>query len=141
MIDLVLQSDAKGCCVAVLAMVTGKSYLAVKSETADLWKEGGSDYRINQYLADHGFAVQYHYHYDQFKIEATEEHGTRYGLKDGPWPLPPFAPAHILLTRNEVMSHWIVMGPDGEILDPVFGRGRDTSQYEVTKMIGIWKVK
>lgn len=138
--ELVRQDDPKGCCVAVLAMVTEQPYAHVKAETADLWKEGGSDYRLNQYLADHGFAVQYQYEYDQFKIEATDSGGTRYAKKDAPWPLSPWAPVHILLTRNEVMSHWVVMSGNGEIFDPVYGRGRSVGQYEVTKMIGCWKV-
>jgi len=89
---------------------------------------------MDAYLASQGFSYAKFWHYDQFRDDPE----TGNFAKVDKWPLPPFAPAHILLTKNEAMNHYVAMASDGEVLDPVFGRGRRIGDYDVLEMIGVW---
>jgi hypothetical protein len=143
-VNLVIQQDPKGCGVASLAMVCGETYEQTKSKMGDAafcWEGSFTHYALTQYLAEAGFCYQFWWAYDQFKMQA-DERGSRQSSPRVIWPIPtPFAEAHILLTRGEEMGHWVAMDDQGEIFDPVRGRGKSIGEYDVTQIVGAWRKK
>jgi hypothetical protein len=138
--DRVQQEDDNGCWVACMAMITGKTYAQVKSETGHLYERGGHIWATDQYLGQNGFAVARFWKHNQLKGHGT---GTAWiNDKAKPWPLLPFAPIHICLVHTPTGGHLIVMLNDGTVLDPAkHGRGRLADYTTVEKIAGIWKVR
>lgn len=129
----VRQSDAYGCGVASLAMVTGHRYEDVRAwfrvpaflnaeragrgaslvgdarnaaEPRDFSRHGIDHFDTNRYLAEHGFA------------SALRWPTPRYGDTRPAWPPAPFAPAHICQVLTVNGGHAVVWLPDGTVLDP-----------------------
>jgi hypothetical protein len=109
----VRQEDAQGCGIAVLAMLTGESYAAVKAEIDSQdghghngdWSENGVTHiTLDRYLTARGF-------YHQRIYES-------WGLTD--WPPDPWAPSHFASVRQPSgNSHFVVMDAEGRVLDPM----------------------
>jgi hypothetical protein len=129
-----------GCWVAAMAMLTGKTYAEVKAETGSAWKDGGHDWKTDQYLGQNGYAVARYYHHDQFKQTEPNEDGARFNIKREEWPMKSFAPVHMCVVRTSI-SHCVVMLPDGTVLDPATPELRTLTDYaEVIAMVGVWRV-
>lgn len=122
-------------------MVCGQSYAEAKAIVVPYcWSGQFSHYDAFEYLDLHGFSYQHWYRHHRFKLAPIESDANRLAERS-PWPIPtPFANAHILLTRGEEMGHWVAMNSDGEIFDPVRGRGKRISEYDVMQIIGIWEL-
>jgi hypothetical protein len=112
-------------------MVRGVPYADVASTlgevgrgfTHDMWME---------YLARHGFAVQFHYQHDCIARQTRQ-----------PWPLAPWADLHICsVDAGQGMgSHAVVMLADGTVLDPATDTPRRLTDYaSVAYMAAIHRV-
>ena len=137
--NLVLQQDDKGCGIACCAMVCGHTYVEAKSKVVPhCWSGSFSHFDAFEYLNLHGFSYQQWYRHARFIIPET---GSIFPERVS-WPiLSPFAQAHILLTRGAQMGHWVAMNDAGEIFDPIRGRGKQISDYEVLQIIGVYAAK
>lgn len=142
-IQLVIQEDPKGCGIATLAMICGESYAQVKAKVGRMmWNGHCTHYEMFGYLSQAGFSYQQWTGWNPNKEEASDGGAGCTYAKRHPWPIPtPFAPAHILLTRGPEMGHWVAMDSEGEIFDPIRGRGKAIAEYDVQQIIGTWIVK
>lgn len=119
----VRQEDPSGCGVAVLAMLTGSTYVEVAAAYPHL------DFRtdtleptdLHRFLWKRGYFLR--------DVRSAAD------APDGVWPPRPFAPLHYLnveaLSGNS--GHWIVMDADGRLFDPLdsaYG-SRDISEVSV----------
>jgi hypothetical protein len=130
------QEDSHGCLVACLAMVTGTAYKDVRQWFIDggqvFHGVGGGTihFYVEQFLSEHGYASMLKYRHVQPGNRPRDT-----------WPLPPFAPAHIVGV-NGAGRHGVVLTSDGVVLDPENRSPRHLSDYqEVGYMIGIWNVR
>lgn len=103
-----------GCGVAVLAMLTGKTYedVAAAFPEKDLTESGIDLFEMDGYMRARGF-----YRTDQRK---AYRHGTM--EKTDPWPPEPYADLHLCNVHVYPWSpcnHWVLMLADGSVLDPV----------------------
>jgi len=135
--QLVIQEDVKGCGIACLAMVCGQTYGEVKAKVVPhCWGGQFSFYDVFEYLNLNSYSYQHWYQHARFLLPDQDA----IFPERTPWPIvTPFAEAHILLTRGREIGHWVAMSADGEVFDPVHGRGRNIGQYEVQQIIGAWQ--
>lgn len=134
-ISHIRQADDAGCLVACLAMVTGQPYEQVRRKIVNIYGKAVSGERggihegdVENYLADHGFAMQKKYRWFGANIQRL------------PWPAEPFAPVHILGVRG-AGAHGVVMLPDLTVFDPFCVEPRHVNDYpEVAYMIGVWRI-
>ena len=118
-VQRVNQEHAGGCGIAVLAMLTGKTYQQVASDFAQPL-EDGQVLNLNhaspiirdmdRYLAERGYAVCRLYLRDLFQSRL-------------PWPPKPFADVHLCFVKVSQGSrriHAVVMLGDGTVLDPAY---------------------
>lgn len=124
----VRQEDAEGCGVAVLAMLTGQTYAAVRDELeADEWVNHGGDWRTNgvtqivleRYLAQRGGFFR--------RVYAAWEFGV--------WPPPPFAYSHYAIVANPGGGHFVAMDRDGQVLDPLREGAFSLSDWDVVNCV------
>jgi hypothetical protein len=118
------QRDDRGCGLAVLAMLTGQPYEAVKlriaadagpSEHRGDWAAEGLTVRaMDRYLARAGFAIQ-----------------RLYRNMDVPWPPAPWAPLHFAQVVNSGGMHFVAMDAAGTILDPLHEQPRSFEDWEM----------
>jgi hypothetical protein len=110
-VEWVRQEDANGCALAVIAMIAGHSYAAVKA-VVDSWsdephdwdKSGTSHYTLDRYLGGLGWFYQ-----------------RRYAAwnRDG-WVPEPFAPIHYASVKQPSdYGHFVAVLYDGTVLDPL----------------------
>lgn len=132
-ISLIQQEHKKGCAVACLAMVTGKTYSEVAASFArDLDKKGLFPSETINYAADAGFDVI------QKKVElySHKDFGRAELLK-------PFAPVHILCGRqffDSESTHVVVMDEKGKIFCPSgASEEKILSFYRFDHVIGLYK--
>lgn len=125
-IQWVRQQDSQGCVLAVLAMITGKSYAEVKTgfRLRDWNAEGvGLMHDGLAYLAEHGYAAAVKYrHYLPFP-----QHRDR-------WPVAPFADVHVCEVIT-TQPHAVVMLRDGTVLDPNTPERQRLSNYKGVNVI------
>lgn len=110
----VRQEDAEGCGVAVLAMLTGEPYAAVRARidaedfhghSGDWSTNGITHITLDRYLTFHGFYRQRIY--EAWRI--TEA-----------WPPKPWAPVHFAqVVQPSNNTHFVVMDAEGHVLDPM----------------------
>ncbi len=110
------QEDAQGCGAAVLAMLTGQTYAAVKADMdADPWVcEGGernwaahglTSHVLDRYLAARGYFLRRIY--------------DAWGIVES-WPPEPFAPLHFARVRQPSgHGHFVAMDRTGRVFDPL----------------------
>ena len=130
----VSQEDAQGCGLAVLAMITGRTYAEVKAEVESWehdpmqgpkdWSQTGvTHYTLDRFLAGQGYFVQRRF--------------------DG-WPeLPkePFAPIHYASVQQPSnRGHFVVVLENGDVLDPLReGTFRLADWEKVNQLVGCVK--
>lgn len=131
-IKLVKQKDKCGCGVACLAMLTNKTYDAVRSEfRCDFETDGMTTKTFVDYLGDAGFSVLHKQisHYadkDMMRDEMAK----------------PFAHAHaaVIKWKADTGEHFVVMDAKGKFYCP---SGLETSEVEsayiISEVIGIYK--
>ena len=112
---LVRQQHKMGCGIAVLAMLTGQTYEQVFEDfgSPDLTGENGgtSDCEMRDYLKRHGLK------FGGWRLKQYIG-----GEETTPWPPEPTGEVCLCLVHVypwSPCSHWVVMLPDGAILDPV----------------------
>lgn len=131
----VRQEDGSGCGVACLAMVTGKTYQAVKAWDGFSGKDfrgGGLTYHdAMQYLTDHGYATALRFKW--LPGCSDTGHHTR-----TPWPTAPYAPSHLVSVQNG--RHLVVLLPDGTVLDPAQAAAGG-QLADVGWMLGVFDVR
>lgn len=131
-VEWVRQEDAEGCGLAVLAMLTGRSYAEVKakvdatevgpSEAPRDWTTSGcTHYTLDRYLAAEGWFFQRRY-------ESYAE-----------LPQEPFAPIHYAeVVQPSGRGHFVVVHADGKVLDPMReGRFRLSDWARVNQLVGL----
>jgi hypothetical protein len=128
----VRQEHPNGCGIACVAMLTGQTYTQARGLFGGEETERGmTHYDWFEALARCGYAAQFLFQREQ-KIGRTPPREV--------WPLPPWAPAHIVQTGN----HYVVMLSDGTILDPaVSSAPRRITDYpadRIYSMSGIFPV-
>lgn len=131
-IQHIRQKDLKGCVIACLSMVTGIPYDEVSADfIGDRRVDGLSLTRYDAWLNQKGYAVNRFYrHYSPLQADRAV------------WPIPPFAPAHIVCVNLANGSHAIVMKDDGTVLDPEKDAPCRLSDYaDVSQIAGIFKVR
>ncbi len=136
MIERVRQEDTNGCGIACLAMITGKTYLEVRDELVYYDGSGLANHIIDEYLADHGYAVAR-------KFEASHWQQKKYGRTTREqWPVEPFADVHLCQVETwSDTNHFVVMLRDGTILDPYNEHIHSLDAYkDVWNIAGIVKV-
>jgi hypothetical protein len=137
--ERIQQKHSRGCGIAALSMLTGKSYeeVAVYFGEIDLDKHGVYLRGMDDYLVDQGFAIARKHMYLGFFTgrEAT--------LRK-PWPPEPFADLHLCeveVCENASMNHFAIMLRDGEIVDPLLDDRKALSDYfRVLNVAGIVKL-
>lgn len=122
-----------GCAIATLAMLTARSYAAVRAEIdaeddhghdGDWSSNGISHVAIDRYLIRRGLFLQRRY-------PST--------IPWEPWPPEPFAPLHFAsIVQPSGNTHFVVMDRDGVVLDPMReGAFRLTDWPGVNNVCGI----
>jgi hypothetical protein len=112
------QEDSRGCCVACIAMVTGKTYQEVKAWfEMDFNDRGTSQHGIEEYLVEHGYTWARKTLYRHNNQQRT------------PWPPEPFADVHICEVAG-TSSHAVVLLRDGTVLDPLTPEPKRLTDYE-----------
>jgi len=128
----VQQEDAWGCGIAVLAMLTGQTYPAVRAEFTKRHIERGLiEFDINAYLAEHGYAVAVKY--------------PHYAPQQKPrdvWPPAPFADVHYCAVHTvAATNHYVVWLADGGVLDPATAEARRLTDYrEMLHVAGVVRI-
>lgn len=131
-IKRILQEEPKGCVIACLAMVLGRTYASIREEWQNDFSTDGMDTpSFMNYLGDNGFSIIHkaasHYNHKDFAREEL---------------LRPFAPVHIICTKPlfDSQHHAMVMDAKGKIYDPA-GRTEDEvkTDYAVVECIGLFK--
>lgn len=152
MITLVKQEQEKGCGIAAIAMLLGRTYQQVLFdwpkviEQSDVYEDGKvigktpvtyndftNDGTCNQvvdaYLAEKGYAIQRKYKHKSWMRQDRDI-----------WPPLPFAPAHLCEVKTN-SRHFVVMDNLGMVFDPHFGADRRLKDYADTYSVaGIWKI-
>lgn len=112
---LIRQQHRLGCGIACLAMLTGQTYQQVYEDfgSPDLSGESGgiTDWDIRNYLKKHGLQ------FGGWKLKQYVG-----GEEASPWPPDPTGSVCLCLVHVypwSPCSHWVVMLPDGSVLDPV----------------------
>jgi hypothetical protein len=126
----VKQRDPNGCVLACVAMIQGLTYDEARARYGDPGSGKTYHWWMDQ-LGQAGFAYQLYFKFSQ-QIGGFRE----------PWPLQPWAPAHLCSVDAGRGSgtHLCVMLADGSILDPYFETPQRLSDYpDVTYMAGIWQ--
>lgn len=125
---LVRQKDKRGCAIACLSMITGIDYDQIGQELAEYhWKADGLTSRAaDQYLADHGYAVQRRY-----PVHAN-------GKPRPEWPTL-FTDVHIAKV-SKPQSHHVIVLRDGTVLDPEHAETKRLGDYQgVHSIAGVYK--
>lgn len=129
------QKHDRGCSIACLAMLTGKTYDQVLEDCAPAWDENVGLYSniVDGYLWDHGYALKKIFEPNNWKKE-----------KRHPWPVKPFTDIHLVFLRVYEQSpcdHFIVMLKDGTLLDPKLDGQRSLNDYyRVYSITGVYLV-
>jgi hypothetical protein len=127
--------EKNGCIISCLAMATGKTFEEVLKGLEQYWKNDGADNGVDDvawmaYLAARGYAIQ----------DISYEYDPEDKLLD-PWPIPPFAPVHMVFVYDEG-PHAIIMDDSGRIYDGNDKKKKKLSDYyRVYRIVGIWKVR
>jgi hypothetical protein len=147
-VKLVEQIDDRGCAIACMAMVLGKTY----PEIIAGWKEPtGGDPDLGRKLKSETGSGLY---YGDVVVNFAEVYGVPTlvkrlyfnGTKQEPWPPQPFAPVHLCAVRvgrelKDSRSHFIVMDNAGVLFDPIFGANMPWHRYldSIPEcVIGVW---
>lgn len=134
------QRQIRDCGVAALAMLTGKSYEAIAAyfRNPDFSVKGLYLVGIDDYLADHGFAVARKKRYLGFF------HDDKAPPRE-PWPPEPFAEMHLCevkVNEKSPVYHFVVMLRDGSCLDPLTPERKRLSDYhQVLNVAGVFRVR
>lgn len=122
--NLVRQTNSKGCGIACGAMITGLPYKVCKQELfGTLGKVTGMFHEdVVQFISNQGFVA-----------------GKRKYVKDIQGEIKPEAELNLLEVRvypDSEGSHFVVMDVEGNILDPMFGHTELSFYHEVWSIIG-----
>lgn len=134
-IKLVLQPEPSGCGIAVVATVAGKTYQEVRQYIhldRDFTQEGMYDSELESLLVQFGFTWQ-----------VLTMVNPRLSTRRDPWPPAPWAPLHVAKVTNlrESGLHYVVVLPDGMVLDPHCGVIQGLHRYpRVHQVYGLWPV-
>jgi hypothetical protein len=123
MVERVEQEDANGCGIAVLAMLTGKSYPDVVRQFhgRDFREHGLGISDIWRYLWDRGYYLRVVYEGKAFEDQ---------------WPPPPFAAMHFAQVENVVhIGHAVYMDMKGTVVDPLTAGQRRLTDYPVVNQV------
>lgn len=132
----VAQEDANGCGIACLAMLVGKTYQQVASEVASVKAMGLSQWPLDSYLAEQGYAVARRYPSLVHLNEINKP-----GVMRDVWPLTPWADVHLCGVTLPQGHHWVVLLRDGRVLDPAGWPPRSWAEYEnVSSMAAIIRI-
>lgn len=134
----VSQKSDWDCVIACLAMVTDKTYdevhknftgyCEVNGDGRGIVNDGIGDEAFYDYLSEHGFV------YSVFQEEYTPSHEKRTH-----WPIPPFAPVHVVGVKVDGIEHSVVMTWNGIVYDPEDMAKVGLWEYEsVNEIVGIW---
>lgn len=129
-VQLVLQPEPKGCMIAAVATVVGKTYeevLQLVDRSHDFTQEGTHQYVIEGVLEHLGWAVQVRQRWQ----------GRLGGTHRDPWPCAPWADLHICQVRNlpDNAEHAVVLLRDGRVLDPWWGVVQGLHRYKSVSWI------
>ncbi len=139
-ISWVKQEDAHGCGLAVLAMLTGKTYESVKSDFVKLTKRppesfgerGINHIQLDAYLARCGFAISRSGQYDSFTNK-----------KRRVWPPRAIHDFNYCEVEQAATGNWhfVVLLRDGSILDPLMPDIRYYSDYKrIASIAGVFHI-
>ena len=139
MLKWVRQEDAKGCGLACIAMITGKTYAEIKAMVKPSYYEVGASlvYNLDGLLSDLGYAYAPKYPVAHYCTVAGED--STWPRRD-PWPSEPFADVHLVEVHchGAPCGHFIVMLRDGTIYDPDTQEPRKLTDYaSVDSMIAV----
>jgi len=126
------QREDWDCVIACLAMVTEIPYEFVLDDMQAYCDKnegtGIGDDAFYEFLAEHGFVVQTFYEF----YTPLQRNRVR-------WPLPPFAPIHVVGVIADGIEHSVVMTWNGVIYDPEDMAKVGLWEYEkVNEIVGIW---
>jgi hypothetical protein len=120
------------CGVSALAMVTD-----LPRATVLRWVEpyihnshGINEFTIEDFLIAHGFAYQTIRRYQN--AGSTEERS--------PWPVPPFAPRHIVEVEATRGFHFVAMDSRGHVLDPWNPERTSLDHPDYKRVVMTWGV-
>ena len=133
MIKLVKQEEARGCGIACVAMVLGKSYKTVRNDFEnDFEKKGLGFDKFIDYLLDHGLQA--------IKKEVRGWSHRDFARKE---MLKPFAPIHIINVQPQYDSkdrHAVVMDAKGKLYCPSGATEKEIREtYIIHEVAGFWK--
>lgn len=110
-IQWVEQVDKGGCGIACLAMLLGVTYARIVEWAPEFCgKCGLQDDQVDQFLSEHGYALQRVWEYREFDARKREI-----------WPPRPFAQKHlcsVMQTNEDSIGHFVVMDGKGVVYDP-----------------------
>lgn len=125
------QRENMDCGVACLAMITGKTYDEVKAELKLDISDGISEYVLDNYLADNGYAVARIHPFNAYQEKVRDK-----------WPIEPFADMHLCIVETGVGPHYVLMLTSWDVvLDPAIEGVVNIDEYEeILSIAGIAKV-
>lgn len=129
----VRQEHAKGCSLAVLAMITGESYDTIRAEVdqhrnstghSGDWDTSGIGHMdVDRVLFNHGFWTQRVFigWYRRRLDRTNADDPVRYEMLPGAvWPPEPWAPMHHCeVEQPNRHGHAVFMDGEGRVLDPL----------------------
>ena len=132
--NLVLQKEDKGCVIACIAMILGKTYDEVRTDFYQNFnKKGINANRCIDYICEFGYSV--------VKKEKVPYHrNTKANLE----MIKPFADSHIVIIQeffDNPVSHAIVMDSKGHLLCPENQQISLKEVYSVNTVFGFYKNK
>lgn len=115
-IQHVLQKDDWGCAIAVMAMVTNRTYQETKEFFADIPEGRLMPHLQDAWLREQGYIVERKHRYES----------------EGQWPPIPFSFVHtceVQVKEESVHAHMVVMVQNGEVYDPLTTELRILTDY------------
>jgi hypothetical protein len=141
MISLVLvkQPEPKGCGIACLSMILGRSYDDLCKEYGRRFQDRGTNLpAVKEFLGNHGWSSisLFRYLFINFDCEKVN-------IPRAEWPPAPFAPVHIAEVKQPSgNTHFVLMRADGTVLDPLRdGEFQLKDWPEIYGVHGFWKIQ
>lgn len=130
-IQWVKQEHARGCGVACMAMLTGKTYAEVYADFDVSNEIGINSLEAADWLFERGLGLV-----NRYKAEYWPQNNTPNDVARSPWPPEPFSDLHLCtVDASPGQMHFVVMLGDGTVLDPLTPEPKRLTDYHEVRVV------